>query len=385
MTPVQRRSGGRTHEVAIYSPATSVYFGGVGMAAQPGIPQGGGAELQMALLGAGLVADGVRTALIVWPDRGAEPVIRPVPDLIRRPYYEKRGKVRMWITETLNIWRAMSRADADAYIFRGSSPQLASAFLFCLVRRRNLIFSAANDLDFDFSRADRGRVGLLAYRLAVRRADLIVAQRQEQEELARRKGLEPVAVIPSFAEEAEASDEPPEAFLWIGRLVGYKRPLDFVRLAAALPEIPFRMIWFPTDETGPELLAELEAADERLDNLELLGQVPRTEVLDLIVRAFAVVSTSEAEGVPNVFLEAWARAIPVISLEYDPDGRIAAEGLGVVASGSEERLRELTESLWRDEDRRRSLGRNGREYVLRVHSPGPVAERWAEVIRSVER
>ncbi len=112
--------------------------------------------------------------------------------------------------------------------------------------------------------------------------------------------------------------------------------------------------------------------------------MPRTEVLDLIARAFAVVSTSEAEGVPNIFLEAWARAIPVISLEYDPDGRIAAEGLGVVASGSHERLRDLTESLWRDEDHRRSLGQNGREYVLRVHSAGPVAERWAEIIRSVE-
>jgi glycosyltransferase involved in cell wall biosynthesis len=385
VTPGRGRFGKRAHDVAIYSPATSVFFGGVGMSKRPGIPQGGGAELQMALLASGLVTYGMRPALIVWPDGGREAVISPAPDLVRRPFYDGHGGLIGKLKETFHLWRAMRQADAGAYLLRGSGPQLAAAYLFCLLMRRRLIFSAAIDLDFDFARPDRGRIGLLAYRLAVRRADVVVAQRREQEQLARSTGLERVVLIPSFAEEAEDAEAAPEAFLWIGRLVGYKRPLEFIELARSLPEVEFRMVWFATDETGADLIAEVEAAGERLDNLELLGQVPRTQVLELIARAFAVVSTSEAEGVPNVFLEAWARAVPVISLQYDPDGRIAEEGLGLVAGGSSDRLRQMTESLWRDGDRRRELGRHGQEYVRRVHSGPAVTARWAEVIHDLDR
>ncbi len=81
---------------------------------------------------------------------------------------------------------------------------------------------------------------------------------------------------------------------------------------------------------------------------------------------------------PNVFLEAWARGVPVISLEYDPDEQIETRGLGVVAGGSQERLTEAVRSLWRDGDRRTELGRAGREYVREVHSPEAVTARWDE-------
>ena len=77
-----------------------------------------------------------------------------------------------------------------------------------------------------------------------------------------------------------------------------------------------------TDETRPGLAEEVDSAVEQIENLEVLGQLPHEQLLSLIDRAVAVVSTSAAEGMPNVFLEAWARGVPVLSLDYDPDGRI---------------------------------------------------------------
>jgi hypothetical protein len=70
---------------------------------------------------------------------------------------------------------------------------------------------------------------------------------------------------------------------------------------------------------------------------------------------------------PNVFLEAWAAGIPVISLHFDPDQRIADEG---------HLSRRLRDELSRrakvtDPELRRQLGDRGREYVARVHSPRP--------------
>jgi glycosyltransferase involved in cell wall biosynthesis len=253
---------------------------------------------------------------------------------------------------------------------------------FCRLYRRKLIFSAASDLDFDFSRPDRTRAHLIAYRAALRGADEIIVQRSQQGDLARADGLSPIELIPSFAEAAEPSSSDPEAFLWIGRLVDYKRPMEYVRLAESLPEARFRMVWFPTNETRPELINELRQAGERLPNLELTGQIPRTELLEEIGRSYAVVSTSRAEGMPNTFLEAWARAVPVISLDFDPDERIADQGLGLVAHSSEA-LRAAASRVWSDPAARAEMGDRARRHVTEVHSPAAVSRQWAKVLRAL--
>jgi glycosyltransferase involved in cell wall biosynthesis len=377
-------------DVAIYSPASSVFFGGAGLLANEqgdlvagaeGVAQGGGAELQMSLLARGLAAEGLATAIILWPVSQRVVTDGPEPDLIQRPAYAgagARGKLR----EARYIWRAMREADARAYLFRGSGPQLTVGQAFCRLHRRKLIFSAASDLDFDFDRPDRSRANLIAYRAALRGADLIVVQRSEQGDLARADGLSPIELIPSFAEPAEPSAADPDAFLWIGRLVDYKRPLDYVRLAESLPDARFRMVWFATNETRPELIAELRAAGDRLPNLELTGQVPRAELLNLIARSYAVVSTSRAEGMPNTFLEAWSRGIPVVSLDFDPDGRIAELGLGRVAHSAKE-LREAASEISKDAGARAEMGRRAREHVADVHSPAAVSRQWAAALGRV--
>jgi glycosyltransferase involved in cell wall biosynthesis len=143
------------------------------------------------------------------------------------------------------------------------------------------------------------------------------------------------------------------------------------------------MVFWTTDETEPGLLERVERAGRDLDNLELSGKLPRERVTELIARAPAVVSTSEAEGMPNVFLEAWARAVPVLSLDYDPDGLIESEGLGLVAHDGQEELARAAASLWADPDLRARLGLAGREHVIAQHSPEAVGARWAEAIRGL--
>jgi glycosyltransferase involved in cell wall biosynthesis len=377
-------------DVAIYSPAASVFFGGAGLVANEagdlvagaqGVAQGGGAELQMSLLARGLSAEGLATGIILWPVPHRREADGQEPHLIERPAYSGAG-ARAKAQEARYIWRAMREADARAYLFRGGGPQLTVGQAFCRLHRRRLVFSAASDLDFDFDRPDRTRANLVAYRAALRGVDLIVVQRSEQGDLARDAGLSPVELIPSFAEPAESSSADPEAFLWIGRLVDYKRPMEYVRLAEALPEAQFRMVWFATTETRPDLISELQAAGDRLPNLELTGQVPRAELLDLIARSYAVISTSRAEGMPNTFLEAWSRGVPVVSLDFDPDGRITERGLGLVAHSPGE-LREAASRVSKDATLRTEMGRRAREHVAAVHSPAAVSEKWASVLRRV--
>jgi glycosyltransferase involved in cell wall biosynthesis len=257
--------------------------------------------------------------------------------------------------------------------------------MFCRAHGRKLVFAGANDLDFAFDEERGVHSPTLLYRAALRRTDAIVAQTEHQLDLVRRGlGSDHRATrIASFVEPADPVTQEPDGFIWIGRLMPYKQPLEFVRLAEALPDRRFRMV-YEEGEQDPEddravsrqMLAELRSAARRLPNLELIGQVRRDRVLQLIERSFAVVSTSTHEGMPNVFLEAWARAVPVLSLQCDPGGQIAARAAGRVAAGSPGELARVADHLARDRSLRRELGRNGRRYVNEVHDPAAVGDQW---------
>jgi glycosyltransferase involved in cell wall biosynthesis len=336
----------------------------------------------MATLARELADRDLRVALIVWRlNRPTGP--SPNLDFVERPPHVGTGARFGKLREAVRVWRACADADASVYVYRGGGPLLWVVSAFCRVRRRKLVFSAASDLDFDFDRPDRSGSQLALYRRALPHADLIVAQRQEQLDLARAAGFGPALMIRSSSLPAEPTEQKGEAFLWISRLVDYKRPLSYLRLAESVPEARFWAVWNVTDETRPELAEEVESAVERIENLEVLGLLPHEELLSLISRAVAVVSTSAAEGMPNVFLEAWARGVPVLSLDYDPDGRIEALGLGIVAGNSEERFSEAARELWNRPELRSEMGRKGREYVMSEHSPGVVADRWAETLKAL--
>ncbi len=335
----------------------------------------------MALLALGLVAKGLRVGLITYPIHRPRSIKQPLPELTERASYAGDRRLVGKLAEMVNVWRALSRADARTYIFRGGAPVIA---------RRGPVHSPASS-EAHLLGSKRSRLRFPSPRSGVvesisspefgsRRSTWSSCSDESSSSLARRIGVEPFALVPSFAEPVEAEHDGGDAMLWVGRVVEYKRPLAFLELAESLPELRFRMLYIAVD---PSLTERVEDIGAGIGNLELFQGLPRPRVLEELDRTKALVSTSSKEGMPNVFLEAWARGIPVISLDYDPDGRIVADRLGVVAGGSMDRLRARTETLWRDAGLRDELGRNGRAYVRRIHSPEAVAGQWAELIRGL--
>lgn len=331
------------------------------------------------MLARALSAQGLRTAHIVFPVDDPGELPGPAPAIVQR---------RAWagspVGEARRVAQALVAADASTYVFRMSSPALGLVAAWCRARERGLVFASANDYDFTFERLRRGPMRSL-YRFGVRRSHAVVVQTSRQVELARSAfpGLEAIEEIPSFAEPATVQSADPVAFLWAARVVDYKRPLAYLDLAAAVPEARFRMIAMETGETDPELRAELHRRGAELDNLELLEPRGREAVGRLMDEAVAVVNTSTLEGMPNMFLEAWARGVPALSLEFDPDGRIAEHGLGTVAGGSPGRLAEEARAMWKARSARAAEAEHARAYIARTHSLEAVGERWARVIEGV--
>ncbi len=338
------------------------------------------------MLARGLSAEGFRVAHIVYPLPGPRPLAGHLPTVVERGERRSPRGLPGGPAEVATIWKAMRRADAAVYVFRGASTgHLTAVAAFCEAFRRKLVFSGSNDLDFDLQRPDRHWLKLLFYRLAMGGTDCLVAQTEQQLELARQAlpRLHCARVIRSFAEAGESEPLDPESFLWVDRLVSYKCPHRYLELAAALPDARFRMIAPLTAETPPGMLEDLQAAADRLPNLELLAPMPRPQLLDLIRRSVAIVSTSLAEGMPNTFLEAWARGVPVLTLHVDPDGIVSGRGLGLAAGGSWDSFLRGAAGLWREPGLRVQTAERSRAYMESTHSPSAVINRWAELLSDV--
>lgn len=116
---------------------------------------------------------------------------------------------------------------------------------------------------------------------------------------------------------------------WVANLKPRKRPEAFLALARALAG------------EGVDFVAVGALQDERYrgwqDGTDLppgfhyLGARPPAEANGVVAGARFVVLTCEPEGFPNVLMQAWRQGRPTLTLDYDPEGLIRANGLGAVA------------------------------------------------------
>jgi len=369
------------NDVAIYAPDVAGWYSRHEM-------RTGGAERQTHLLARALSERGERVAQIIWALEDPLPVPSPRITLVMRPPHSGEGRLAA-AHETRHMLRSLQAADAAVYVFRTGSPLLGIVASFCQLRGRGLIFAGSTDSDFTLrtlNDAPSSSSRTLLYRRGLRRADAVVVQSTRQLEIARTTfpELRRVTRIPSFAEPMQAAPRPGRAFVWIGRTTDYKRPLKFLALAEALPEAQFEMVTVPAEIPPGPLFGEVQRRAEALDNLRVVGPQPHAELMGLVDEAVAIVNTSLAEGMPNVFLEGWARGVPALTLDFDPDGLIAERGVGIAAAGSWERFVDGARRLWEQRRESDDLARAGRAYIEQVHGIESVASRWLETVRAAK-
>ncbi len=122
---------------------------------------------------------------------------------------------------------------------------------------------------------------------------------------------------------------------------------------------------------------------EKLNNLEFTGELPLEEVNKRLEEADLFINTSDYEGMPNTFIQAWMRQVPVLSLTVDPDGLLQKEGLGFRA-GSYERLVALTRQLLLDEEKRKRIGEKARLFAIEQFSEESVLPRMLDTIEHIK-
>ncbi len=204
----------------------------------------------------------------------------------------------------------------------------------------------------------------------LRHANYIIAQTHSQSDVLHRNfGRHADLTIPNFLPYAELNQSKQAGFTvsWIANIKKLKRPELFVDLARACretPEIFFRMAGRVADD---QLALVIDQATRELPNFQYLGELSLDGVEAELDKADVFVNTSDYEGFPNTFIQAWLHAVPVISLNVDPDGTMARHGIGIRTETMELMLDQLLE-LKTDRASLESMGKKAREYAIANHS-----------------
>jgi glycosyltransferase involved in cell wall biosynthesis len=155
---------------------------------------------------------------------------------------------------------------------------------------------------------------------------------------------------------------------WVAMLRQVKRPDLLMEIARTAPPIRFVVCGGPTTFWCPPGYGErIVAALRALPNIDYLGQIAPDKTLQVIADAAILLSTSDEEGFPSTFLEAWSAGTPIVSLKIDPDRILEQLGLGVVSSSIANAVADIT-SLLDLPQRREEIAARARRYVTANHS-----------------
>jgi glycosyltransferase involved in cell wall biosynthesis len=287
--------------------------------------------------------------------------------------------IRFFHPRASGMIRALNKVDADIYYQSPASVSTALTAAFCRWRHKKFIFRVASDVDcipgrqlINFWR-DRK-----LYEYGLRNADLVAVQsRYQQQLLSQHYGLESAVVNMAMQMPEEGLDgERDRDVLWVSNLKPVKRPDRLISVAKRLTDVNFTMIGGAI--RGEEnYYAEIERQASKLRNVRFLGRVSYREVNQYLAKSKVLLNTSDIEGFPNTFLQAWVRKVPVVSF-FDPDEIIVREGLGrrpVTEDAMCSALRELLD----DSRTRKQIGATAHSYAVRNFSPIAGARRYIDL------
>jgi glycosyltransferase involved in cell wall biosynthesis len=156
--------------------------------------------------------------------------------------------------------------------------------------------------------------------------------------------------------------------VWAAVLRQPKRPDVLIDIAQRAPAVRFVVCGGTTTYQCPPGYGERIVTELRgIPNVEYRGQVTPGESLHLIANASLLLSTSDEEGFPNTFLEAWSRGTPVVSVNIDPDRIIQQTNLGAVTKTVDQTLADI-HMLLDSPQHRDEIAARAHRYVTDNHS-----------------
>jgi len=349
----------------------------------------GGAEVQQSILMRLFQRNGYRVSLVTL-DFGQPQ--RAVVDgvTVYKTYRMDEGipVLRFVHPRLTSVWRALRDADADIYYQRSADLLTAVIGEYCRRHGRRSIYAAASDMDFVRGQQQiRFARDRWLYERGLAQVDRIVVQNQRQLESLRANYGRDATLIPSCYElPAGAQPGRGDAVLWVGTVHDYKRPELLLELARRLPKRRFIMIGgsaAPGERLRPGYYEAIRDAAACLPNVEFKGFQPLEEVERWYDRGRVLVNTSVYEGMPNTFLQAWARGIPTVAT-VDVGARV--DGISIYETFSEvEKAATEIDRLFSDQTYWGRASARVLRYFDSEHSSAEVLRRYAGLFEDMRQ
>jgi glycosyltransferase involved in cell wall biosynthesis len=290
----------------------------------------GGESVQQTLLARALVRHGHQVSMVT-ADCGQHDAMVRDGICVYKAYRQTAGipVLRFIHPRWSRLWSALARANAQLYYTSCAGMHVGLLSLFCARHGRRFVFRSASDTDCDPARLlVRYARDRRLYAYGLRRADAILVQSAAQAYcLAQRFGLSS-RVAGMLAEPAPPAARRDIDVLWAGNIRHIKRPERVLELAARLPGAAIHMVGGPV-RNEQALYERIRDEAAHYPNVFFHGHLPYREASAMYGRARLLINTSDAEGFPNAYLQAWMLGVPVVTFS-DPDGVIDCHGLGEV-------------------------------------------------------
>ena len=316
----------------------------------------GGAELQCYLISDEFVKRGWDVSVITSKPKS---IISPSKYHNPKIKYYYYPVVKFKTIQFLIAWFFILKCPSVYYYTRTDDRIFRAACgMVCKLTGRKMIYAIAGDDElehnsFNINRDsaciiriirffDFGIVNLLTNR-SEHMANLIIAQTYVQhDKLMELKSLNSIVIRNSYQTNIQKYEHGSKEniIVWIGNLRKVKQPEIFVEIATKFKWSNYTFLLI--GETNEYRFADLPT------NLQILGPLPKSDVLRYLKISKLLINTSISEGFSNTFLEAWANNTFVISLNSNPDN-LLDNILGFFANGKIEILEKKIEEFILDD------------------------------------
>ncbi|GBE06190.1 alpha-D-kanosaminyltransferase [bacterium BMS3Abin10] len=214
------------------------------------------------------------------------------------------------------------------------------------------------------------RLASLIERMAYRNADAVVVTTQDDADYISnryRKSADKLMIVPNYVDTDMFSvtdkHKYDDKFVFVGRLTEQK---NLKNLIQALQGLPYGLDIYGDGEMKDELGQLAGSLKVRVD---LKGNVPNSELPEILNQYPLFVLPSFYEGMPKALLEAMSCGCAVIGTDVDGIRGLIRDGVnGILCNTTHESIRSAIEKVMKDNELMERLGKQARSFVVENYS-----------------